>query len=126
MSAELRRLGIDPTQGVWFFTLQGDPSVSGFQAGVGSIATQVDSSPPGVVFYKVGPNPTDWNPLFFDGTRRVISVLDLPDISSPVQRRVMDLLTNPVLADQALKDTLDLRDGTIDDVKFAFAAGPNW
>lgn len=123
--SEIRRLGIDPTQNVWDFSIFGDPSVSpGFVAAVGSRAVQFDSAPVGIVWYKSGTQATDWTKVFIDGTVRTITLADLPDLSAPAQRRDLDLSDNPLLAQAATAGVgAALIDGDVADVIFRLKAG---
>jgi hypothetical protein len=117
--SEIRRLGIDPTQNVWDFSIYGDPSQSpGFVAGVGSRAVQFDSAPVvGAIWVKTGPNATDWVQSAFSLTNP-IAAANLPDLSAPIVTAELQLLTDPLTAPAP-----PLALGTIDDVRFAVAAG---
>lgn len=120
---EIRRVGVDPTQNVWDLSIYGDPSVApGFAIGIGSRAVQYDSSPVGVVWAKTGADPTAWTKVFIDGTARPITVADLPsNFNIPVERNLLDLL-NPVVAGALDRSGDALRDGTIEDFRFALTS----
>src|SRR6185312_12085828 len=69
----LRREGIEPSNDKWLYEGQGDPSINGLSANVGSIYVQMDSTPPGDVWTKTGQNDTDWTVQ-----------LSLPSTTSPL------------------------------------------
>src|SRR6185437_11910629 len=69
----LRREGIEPSNDKWLYEGQGDPSLNGLSANVGSIYVQMDSTPPGDVWTKTGQNDTDWTVQ-----------LSLPSTTSPL------------------------------------------
>jgi len=52
--------GIEPAANIWVYDGWGDPSVLGLAAGVGSIYTQLDSTPPGDQWTKTGTADTAW------------------------------------------------------------------
>lgn len=57
----LGRSGMDIGADKWAFTITGDPTTdAGLKAGIGSIAEQTDSSPPNLIWEKLGPKQTDW------------------------------------------------------------------
>lgn len=112
--SELRRTGIDPLSNVWSLDIYGDPSASGFDIGVGSIARQLDSSVPGALWAKTGTAITAWTALFF-GPNRAIVVTDLPDLSATINAQVVDAVTNPFTTPPGLT--------TPDDFKFGLKAG---
>lgn len=61
MSVTVRaQTGIEPAANIWVYDGWGDPSVLGLAAGVGSIYTQLDSTPPGDQWTKTGTADTAW------------------------------------------------------------------
>lgn len=69
----IRQFGIEPANNTWTFEVQGDPSVLGLAAGIGSRAIQMDSSPPGDIWDKTGVADTAWT-----------LELSLPSTTSPL------------------------------------------
>ena len=106
--AEISRTGVDVLSNVWDFRIYGDPSVSGFVAGVGSRAVQFDSSPVGAVWAKTGTNATDWTQVQY-GPGNPITVAALPDLSGTIDAQMLDLLTNPFAAPPGLTPLVDLQ-----------------
>ena len=54
------RTGIEPANDTCVYDGWGDPSVFGLTAGLGSVYTQLDSSPPGDLWTKTGTAATAW------------------------------------------------------------------
>jgi hypothetical protein len=54
------RTGLEPSVDGWHYVGWGDPAMGGLTAALGSVYTQLDSSPPGEVWTKTGPSDTDW------------------------------------------------------------------
>lgn len=100
-TVEIRRTGIDVPNNVWSLDIYGDPSVSGFDIGVGSIARQWDGTVPGGMWTKVGPLVTDWTAIYF-GAQRALTTADLPDLSQTINTQLVDAVTNPFTAPPGL------------------------
>src|SRR6185437_2792726 len=78
----LRREGIEPSNDKWLYEGQGDPSLNGLSANVGSIYVQMDSNPPGDVWTKTGTGDTAWTVQ-----------LSLPSTTSPLTVDQLGALT---------------------------------